>query len=151
MPIEKPKIEPELKEYTQKKLLRFFLIVGTVLTGTKGIEGIVKQSIAKNEFPASKTQSYEDSLDKLNDFSDENFNIEGNFGKRVNVSGTGSDGLFLRREAGKNAEILASAWDGESFIATGKTAKADGLLWYEIVDENENRYWAASDYLEIIN
>ena len=69
--------------------------------------------------------------------------------KRVIVTGTGTDGLFLRNNPGLDPEnIESSTWDGESFLTTGQSAEADGLLWLQIEDENGNIYWAASDYLK---
>lgn len=148
MPIES-KIDPEFKQYAQKKLLRIILILGAVFSGAKGIEETIKKSTNNAAFPEAKTQDLDRDLNNSQEITDDSFIIEADSEKRVYVIGTGSDGLLLRKEAGTNTEILSSAWDGETFIFTGQTANQDGYLWYQLKDEiSGNIYWAASNYLK---
>jgi hypothetical protein len=149
MPIEKPQVNPEFKEYTQKKWLKLILIMGIAFTGIKGVEGIIKNQVDKDEFSVASAQTNDENIYQSPPNSDSEFIVESAVNKKVLVYGTGGDGLLLRQEPGKNAEILASAWDGESFIFTGKTANQDGYLWYQLKDEiSGDIYWAASDYLK---
>jgi len=149
MPIKKSEIDPRLKEHAQKWLNLTSIIIMTFI-GYKGLEGVInqKKSSEENESTAhTQTINNEDS-NQSTESANEGSAFEISSEKRVYVSGTGSDGLLLRKEPGTNAEILSSAWDGETFIFTGKTANQDGYVWYQLKDEvSGNIYWAASDYL----
>lgn len=74
----------------------------------------------------------------------------GNF---VQISGTGGDGLRLRREPGVNADILFLGYESEVFKVVDGPKQADGFVWWYLTapyDEKRSG-WAASRFLRVIN
>jgi hypothetical protein len=70
-------------------------------------------------------------------------------GSRVQISGTGGDGLSLRENAGLSYPRIDVAGEGESFIIAGGPVSADGLTWWLLKDEAnpEREGWGAANYL----
>lgn len=80
--------------------------------------------------------------------------IEGiRVGLFVQISGTGGDGLRLRREPGTNTDILFLGYESEVFKVVDGPKEADGFTWWYLTapyDEKRSG-WAASRFLRIID
>ena len=70
----------------------------------------------------------------------------------VQVSGTGGDGLRLRRGPGLNTEMQFLGLDGELFQVGDGPVDQDGYIWWFVVGSyDETRQgWAAADFLEVV-
>ena len=70
----------------------------------------------------------------------------------VQVSGTGGDGLRLRKEPGLSSEMLFLGLDGELFQVGDGPVDQDGYTWWFVVGSyDETRQgWAAADFLEVV-
>jgi hypothetical protein len=70
----------------------------------------------------------------------------------VQVSGTGGDGLRLRRGPGLSSEMQFLGLDGELFEVGDGPVDQDGYTWWFVVGSyDETRQgWAASDFLEVV-
>ncbi|GIV66573.1 MAG: hypothetical protein KatS3mg047_0966 [Bellilinea sp.] len=74
-------------------------------------------------------------------------------GQFVQISGTGGDGLRLRREPGINADILFLGYESEVFKVMDGPEEADGFIWWYLTapyDEKRSG-WAASRFLRVID
>lgn len=71
-------------------------------------------------------------------------------GGYVQISGTGGDGLRLRRDPSLNGEIVYLGLEGEIFQVKGGPEDRDGYLWWQLeAPLNPNRQgWAVSDFLK---
>ena len=70
----------------------------------------------------------------------------------VQISGTGGDGLRLRKEPGTNSEILFLGYESEVFEVTNGPQEIDGYVWWHLTapyDKGRNG-WAAANYLSVI-
>lgn len=73
-------------------------------------------------------------------------------GMFVQISGTGGNGLRLRKDPGTKADILFLGYESEVFKVTDGPVDLDGYTWWHLTapyDENRNG-WAASNYLTVI-
>ncbi len=70
-------------------------------------------------------------------------------GGYVQISGTGGDGLRLRREPSLTGEIVYLGLEGEIFLVKGGPQDQDGYLWWQLeAPLNPDRQgWAVSDFL----
>ena len=70
----------------------------------------------------------------------------------VQVSGTGGDGLRLRKEPGLSSEMQFLGLDGELFQVGDGPVDQDGYTWWFVVGSyDETRQgWAASNFLEVV-
>ena len=70
----------------------------------------------------------------------------------VQVSGTGGDGLRLRRGPGLSSEMQFLGLDGELFQVGDGPVDQDGYTWWFVVGSyDETRQgWAVSDFLEVL-
>lgn len=70
-------------------------------------------------------------------------------GDRVEVSGTGGDGLRVRGEAGLSAAVRFMAWENEVFEVQAGPREADGHSWWYLVSllDAAKSGWAVGDYL----
>lgn len=70
----------------------------------------------------------------------------------VQISGTGGDGLRLRRDAGTSADILFLGYESEVFKVTDGPKEADGFVWWYLTAPYDDKRsgWAASNYLRVI-
>jgi hypothetical protein len=70
----------------------------------------------------------------------------------VQVSGTGGDGLRLRKGPGLEYEMQFLGLDGELFQIGDGPVDADGYTWWFVVGSyDETRQgWAAADFLEFV-
>jgi hypothetical protein len=71
----------------------------------------------------------------------------------VQVSGTGGDGLRLRKEPGLDSEMQFLGLDGELFQVGDGPVDQDGYTWWFVVGSyDETRQgWAAADFLEVVD
>jgi hypothetical protein len=71
----------------------------------------------------------------------------------VQVSGTGGDGLRLRKEPGLSSEMQFLGLDGELFQVGDGPVDQDGYTWWFVIGSyDETRQgWAAADFLEVVN
>jgi beta propeller repeat protein len=67
--------------------------------------------------------------------------------QRYVVANTDGAGASLRAGPGLNADRLKVLPEGASVTALGPTQSADGLLWRQVRDPNNDLGWIASDYL----
>ena len=67
----------------------------------------------------------------------------------VEVTGTGGEGLRLRRAASLEAEIVVLGVESEVFRVIAGPATADGYTWYQLVNpyDSEKQGWAVGLYL----
>jgi len=65
----------------------------------------------------------------------------------VYVSGTGADGLTLRRTPSSGGEPIAVMRDGTPLTPTGQDQQADGRLWRQVKDAQGREGWVAADFL----
>ena len=70
-------------------------------------------------------------------------------GDLVEVTGTGGEGLRLRRAAGLEAEIVVLGVESEVFRVIAGPATADGYTWWQLVNpyDSEKQGWAVGLYL----
>ena len=70
----------------------------------------------------------------------------------VQVSGTGGDGLRLRKGPGLGYEMQFLGLDGELFQIGDGPVDADGYKWWFVVGSyDESRQgWAAADFLTLV-
>jgi hypothetical protein len=70
-------------------------------------------------------------------------------GKTVHISGTGGDGLRIRKEPGVNATPLFLGADNEEFIVKDGPQTVDHLTWWYIAApfDEKRQGWAAANYL----
>lgn len=70
-------------------------------------------------------------------------------GMVVIISGTGGDGLRIRRDPGVNATPLFLGADNEEFVVKAGPETADGLTWWyiEAPFDSKRQGWAAANYL----
>lgn len=70
----------------------------------------------------------------------------------VQVSGTGGDGLRLRRGPGLGSEMQFLGLDGELFQVGDGPVDQDGYTWWFVVGSyDETRQgWAVADFLEVV-
>jgi hypothetical protein len=70
----------------------------------------------------------------------------------VQVSGTGGDGLRLRKGPGLEYEMQFLGLEGELFQIGDEPVDADGYTWWFVVGSyDETRQgWAAADFLEFV-
>jgi hypothetical protein len=73
-------------------------------------------------------------------------------GAFVQVSGTGGDGLRLRKGPGLNNEMQFLGLEGELFQVGDGPVDADGYIWWFVVGSyDETRQgWAAADFLALV-
>jgi len=74
-------------------------------------------------------------------------------GKFVQISGTGGDGLRLRRDAGTNADVLFLGYESEVFKVVDGPKEADGFVWWYLTAPYDDKRsgWAASRFLRVID
>ena len=70
----------------------------------------------------------------------------------VQVSGTGGDGLRLRKDPGLGYEMQFLGLDGELFQVADGPVDADGYTWWFVVGsyDEARQGWAVADFLEIV-
>jgi hypothetical protein len=70
-------------------------------------------------------------------------------GMTVHISGTGGDGLRIRREPGVDATPLFLGADNEEFIVKDGPQIVDNLTWWyiEAPFDEKRQGWAAANYL----
>jgi hypothetical protein len=70
-------------------------------------------------------------------------------GDLVEVTGTGGEGLRLRRAAGLEADIVVLGVESEVFRVIAGPATADGYTWWQLVNpyDSEKQGWAVGLYL----
>jgi hypothetical protein len=70
-------------------------------------------------------------------------------GITVRITGTGGDGLRLRREAGTTGTPIFLGADNEVFVVKGGPEAADGYTWWylEAPYDASRAGWAVSNYL----
>lgn len=70
-------------------------------------------------------------------------------GMTVHISGTGGDGLRIRKEPGVNATPLFLGADNEEFIVKDGPRSVDNLTWWyiEAPFDAKRQGWAAANYL----
>jgi hypothetical protein len=70
-------------------------------------------------------------------------------GDLVEVSGTGGDGLRLRREPSLSAEIVVLGVESEVFSVIAGPTSADGYTWWQLVNpyDSAKEGWAVGSYL----
>jgi hypothetical protein len=70
-------------------------------------------------------------------------------GDLVEVSGTGGDGLRLRREPSLNAEIVVLGVESEVFRVVAGPTSGDGYTWWQLVNpyDSAKQGWAVGLYL----
>jgi hypothetical protein len=70
-------------------------------------------------------------------------------GSAVHISGTGGDGLRVRRDPGIHGEPLFLAAENEEFNVTAGPQIVDQLTWWYIVApyDDQRQGWAAANYL----
>ena len=73
-------------------------------------------------------------------------------GAFVQVSGTGGDGLRLRKDPGLDYEMQFLGLEGELFQVGDGPVEADGYTWWFVVGSyDETRQgWAAADFLAFV-
>lgn len=69
-------------------------------------------------------------------------------GIKVEVVGTGIDGLRIRSGPGLNYTSLKIVPDGETFTVLEGPEEADDLRWWRLKDEAGTIGWAAENYLQ---
>lgn len=67
---------------------------------------------------------------------------------KLQVQGTGSDGLVLRSTPGQASELRKTLDDGAIVTVIGPDAAADGRVWRNIRDASGAEGWAAGDWLK---
>lgn len=70
----------------------------------------------------------------------------------VQISGTGGNGLRLRKEPGTQSDVLFLGYEAEVFKVTDGPQELDGYIWWYLTapyDVNRSG-WAASNYLSVI-
>jgi len=73
-------------------------------------------------------------------------------GAYVQISGTGGDGLRMRREPGLNGEVLFLGLEAEVFLVIEGPQPVDGYTWWLLsapYDENV-RGWAVANFLSVV-
>lgn len=73
-------------------------------------------------------------------------------GMYVQISGTGGDGLRLRKEPGTGTTVMFMGYEAEVFKVMDGPKDADGYVWWYLTapyDTNRSG-WAASNYLTVI-
>lgn len=70
-------------------------------------------------------------------------------GISIHISGTGGEGLRLRREAGKNGTPIFLGAENEVFTVVDGPKSADGYTWWylQAPADTTRAGWAASNYL----
>jgi hypothetical protein len=70
-------------------------------------------------------------------------------GDLVQVSGTGGEGLRLRREPSLNADIVVLGLDNEVFRVVSGPTVSDGYTWWQLVNpyDSAKQGWAVDLYL----
>lgn len=70
----------------------------------------------------------------------------------VQISGTGGEGLRIRKEAGKASETNFVANESEVFKIIGGPTKVDDIVWWQLSApyDEKRQGWAAADYLSKI-
>lgn len=70
-------------------------------------------------------------------------------GDLVEVSGTGGDGLRLRREPSLDAEIVVLGVESEVFSVIAGPTSADGYTWWQLVNpyDSAKKGWAVGSFL----
>jgi len=137
-------MELEVKQRSaQTIIIRTLASIGIVSSLVFFINDISKDVESANPPSKPANNQYLDALPSI-----ENNQSEIDQRKMLTVIGTGNKGLNLRQKPGTDAKIINYAWDGEIFFTTGQSIVKDNYLWYQIEDENDNIYWAASDYLK---
>ena len=73
-------------------------------------------------------------------------------GAFVQVSGTGGDGLRLRKGPGLGYEMQFLGLDGELFQVADGPVEADGYTWWFVVGsyDDTRQGWAAADFLTLV-
>ena len=73
-------------------------------------------------------------------------------GGYVQISGTGGDGLRIRRSPGLNTETVFRGEEAEVFSVLEGPQDADGhIWWYVVAHYDETRAgWAAADFLVVV-
>ncbi len=72
-----------------------------------------------------------------------------NVGMTVRISGTGGDGLRLRREPGTNTTPIFLGAENEVFVIKSGPQSVDGYTWWylEAPYEESRAGWAVANYL----
>ncbi len=70
-------------------------------------------------------------------------------GEYVQITGTGGEGLRLRRDPSLNGEIAYLGYEGEIYLVKGGPEDRDGYLWWQLeAPLNPSlQGWAVSNYL----
>jgi hypothetical protein len=70
-------------------------------------------------------------------------------GMTVHISGTGGDGLRIRKDPGVDATPLFLGADNEEFVVKDGPQKVDNLTWWyiEAPFDEKRQGWAAANYL----
>lgn len=70
-------------------------------------------------------------------------------GMTVHISGTGGDGLRVRKEPGVNADPLFLGAENEEFVVKDGPKSVDNLTWWFISApfDEKRQGWAAANYL----
>ena len=63
------------------------------------------------------------------------------------VSGTGADGVSIRRAPGPSGEFIRAWLEGTEMTPLGERRQADGRAWTRVRDPDGNEGWVASDFL----
>lgn len=68
-------------------------------------------------------------------------------GEQVIVSGTGSSGLFLRKEPNQTAEVLKTLPDGTVLSIIGANKTVDDRVWRNVRDATGAEGWVAASFV----
>jgi hypothetical protein len=74
-------------------------------------------------------------------------------GKYVQISGTGGDGLRLRKEPGTSAPVLFLGYESEVFKVNDGPIQADNFVWWYLTapyDEGRSG-WAAAAFIQVVD
>ncbi len=74
-------------------------------------------------------------------------------GKYVQISGTGGDGLRLRREPSTSGAILFLGYESEVFKVNDGPVQADNYTWWYLTApyDDTRSGWAAAQFLTIVD
>jgi len=74
-------------------------------------------------------------------------------GIKVEISGTGGDGLRMREDPGMDSEILYLAREGEDCIILEGPKIEENLIWWKIqsLEEENKSGWSVQTYMNTIN
>lgn len=68
-------------------------------------------------------------------------------GEQVRVSGTGTSGLYLRKEPSRTSEVLKTLPEGTVLSVIGANKTMDDVVWRNVRDAAGSDGWVAADFV----